>query len=121
MPSVPLPEMPELKHALQQLAIVARGYFTALGDAFGRRRSPQPNTAFAVAMERTLAALQHLPPDERIVALRFALQQLLTHLDDLTQRAGEFAASSKTNRPVGLAGIVPIVCQLRKFVVACIG
>ena len=68
-----------------------------LGDDFARRRRPVSGAAFDDALQQLLSQLQSTA-DERLVALRFTFQQLQSHLDDLRQRAEEFAAIKASRR-----------------------
>jgi hypothetical protein len=55
---------------------------------------PPPQTDFDHAIDQLLGALEQIESGERIVALRFCLQQLRRNLLDLHQRAAEFAAAT---------------------------
>lgn len=79
---------------LRQFGLTGSAYLAALGDAFAGRHVPPPQTNLDPAIEQLLAVLEQMEPGERIVALRFCLQQLRRNLFDLHQRAGEFAAAS---------------------------
>lgn len=83
---------------LRQFRITGSAYLAALGDAFGGRHVPPPETNLDLAIEQLLAVLEQMEPGERIVALRFCLQQFRRNLFDLQQRAGEFAAAALTGR-----------------------
>ena len=89
---------PDLKQALQDFSDAGSEYLFALGRAFARREPPPESAGFRDAMQQVLLELQHSKPEERLIALRFSLQQLQSNLDDLSQRAQEFA-SNAANRP----------------------
>jgi uncharacterized membrane protein YccC len=94
-----LPEMhPELKQAVQRLSAAGSEYLRGIGAAFARRELPPESAGFHDAMHRVLPELQRAKPEERLIALRFSLQQLESNLNDLNQRGQEFA-SSVANRP----------------------
>lgn len=97
--SEPLPPeiRTELAPLLQRLSQTGADYVRILGSAFARRQQPTPNAAFDEAIQQALSELKTMPLDERLVALRFSFQQLQSHLDDLRQRAEEFAAGKPTS------------------------
>ena len=98
-----IPQMqPELKQAVQNLSAAGSEYLLAVGRAFTRRNLPPEGAGFHDAMQQVLAELRRAKPEERLIALRFSLQQLQANLDDLSQRAQEFA-SNPANRPAGPA------------------
>lgn len=82
-----------LESCLRQFGAVGAEFLGAIGGAFAARRSPPPQADFEGAIEQLLAALEQVEPRERIVALRFCLQQLRQNLLDLHQRAAEFATA----------------------------
>ncbi|MDE2474512.1 MAG: FUSC family protein [Alphaproteobacteria bacterium] len=82
------------QNCLRQFRVTGSAYLAALGDAFAGRHVPPPETNLDPAIEQLLTVLEQMEPGERIVALRFYLQQLRRNLFDLHQRAGEFAAAS---------------------------
>lgn len=86
------------QNCLRQFRVTGSAYLAALGDAFAGRRVPPPGTNLDPAIEQLLAVLEQMEPGERIVALRFCLQQFRRNLFDLRQRAGEFAAAALTGR-----------------------
>ncbi len=100
MTSEPLPPKisPELNIFLQRLSAAGSDYLRALGDDFARRRRPVSGAGFDETVQQLLSELKETGSDERLVALRFALQQLQSHLDDLRQRAEEFAAVKASRR-----------------------
>ena len=89
----PLPhnKYSQLTPDLQNLSAAGSEYLRALGQAFARRKPPPPSAAFQEAMQQVLARLQQPNADEKLITLRFSLQQLQSNLDDLGQRAQEFA------------------------------
>ena len=95
----PLPPQmhPELIHAVQTLSAAGNEYLRSIGGAFARRSLPPGSAGFHDAMQQLLAELQHAKLEERLIALRFSLQQLESNLNDLHQRAHEFADTA--NRP----------------------
>jgi uncharacterized membrane protein YccC len=86
------------QNCLRQFRITGSAYFAELGHAFVARHLPPPQADFDLTIEQLVAMLEQMEPDERIVALRFCLQQLRRNLFDLHQRAAEFAASSTGRR-----------------------
>lgn len=90
----PLPAdlYPELKQALHVLSTAGSEYLLTLGQAFARRQPPPASAGFQDAMQEVLSELQHANADEKLITLRFSLQQLQANLDDLSQRAQEFAS-----------------------------
>ena len=87
----PLYLNPQLTQAMQGLSAAGGEYLHALGQAFARREPPPASAGFQDAMQQVLAQLQHSNSEEKLITLRFALQQLQSNLDDLSQRAQEFA------------------------------
>src|SRR5262249_48589662 len=89
----PLPEQmrPLLRPALERFAAEGRLFLGAIGQAFAQRTAPPPMDAFRAARDGLMSALEPIRGDERIVALRFALEQLEQNLTDLVRRAEEFA------------------------------
>ena len=96
----PLPPKisPELNRFLQRLSVAGSDYLRVLGDDFARRRQPVSGAEFDDTLQQLLAQLATIGSDERLVALRFSLQQLQSHLDDLRQRAEEFANVKASRR-----------------------
>lgn len=88
------------ENCLRQFRDAGTAYLSRMGHAFATRHAPPPQTALERAMEQLLAMLEQMTPDERIVALRFCLQQLRRNLSDLHQRAAEFAAASTGRRAI---------------------
>lgn len=88
----------EVRDCLREFGATGSAYLAELGRAFAGRYAPPPQTNLDVAIDRLLAVLEQTEPGERIVALRFCLQQLRRNLFDLHQRAGEFAAASTVRR-----------------------
>jgi hypothetical protein len=89
----PLPESlrPALKPFLDQFSIEAREFMRAIGLAFAQRMEPPSSGPFDAALESLMIQLTAIKGDERIVALRFSLDQLERNLLDLVRRAEEFA------------------------------
>jgi uncharacterized membrane protein YccC len=89
----PLPEVmrPQLRTPIEAFAAEGRSYLRAIGQSFAERVAPPAPDAFTAALYGLLSALEPIRGDERIVALRFALEQLEQNLADLTRRAEEFA------------------------------
>jgi hypothetical protein len=82
---------PVLKPFLDQFSIEAREFMRAIGLAFAQRMEPPSSGPFDAALERLMIQLTAIKGDERIVALRFSLDQLERNLLDLVRRAEEFA------------------------------
>ena len=76
---------------LTDLARVAAEFLRELGRSFARRDPPPGLDAFTGAMARVLAEVEAVKGEERLIALRFALEHLLRNIKDLTRRAQEFA------------------------------
>jgi len=89
----PLPEelRPALNPPLEVFSSEARMFLRAIGQSFAQRIAPPSPDAFAAALHGLLNRLEAIRGDERIVALRFALEQLEQNLTDLERRAEEFA------------------------------
>jgi uncharacterized membrane protein YccC len=89
----PLPEAmrPALGPAIEVFSAEARGFLRAIGQSFAQRIAPPAPSAFASALHGLVRALEDIRGEERIVALRFALEQLEQNLSDLERRAEEFA------------------------------
>jgi uncharacterized membrane protein YccC len=89
----PLP--PELRArlapVLTEFANIAAEFLRGIGRAFATRDPPPSLDAFNGAMARLLGEIESAKGEERLVALRFALEQLQRNLKDLTRRAQEFA------------------------------
>ena len=81
----------DLKFSLQRLSTSGTKYLRDMGDAFAHRQQPRSDNTFEADIEQTLSEMKSMLSDERLVTLRFSLQQLQSHLDDLRQRAEEFA------------------------------
>jgi uncharacterized membrane protein YccC len=98
--SEPLPPeiSSQLNAHLQRLSTSGSDYFRALGSAFARRELPGSTNTFQDAADEVLRVLTQRGVDERLVTLRFSLQQLQTHLDDLRQRAEEFVSAKASRR-----------------------
>ncbi len=96
-PVIPAPSAASLD-CLRQFREAGSKYLSGLGHAFAGRHAPPPQTTLDVAVDQLLAELEAMTPGERIVALRFCLQQLRRNLMDLHQRATEFAAVSTGRR-----------------------
>ena len=92
--SLPVVEVPSplLDASLRDFARTGSEYLHGLGKAFAMRASPPSRESFDTATRQVLAALQEIEAAERVVALRFCLQQLQQNLQDLHQRAMEFAS-----------------------------
>ena len=91
--SEPLAEemRPLIKPALDAFSVEAREFLRAIGQSFAQRVAPPAEDAFKAALMGLMRALEPIRGDERIVALRFALEQLEQNLSDLVRRAEEFA------------------------------
>jgi uncharacterized membrane protein YccC len=91
----PLPEemRPELRLPLEVFSNETRAFLRAIGQSFAQRIAPPAPDAFAAALHGLLSALEGIKGDERIITLRFALEQLERNLMDLVRRAEEFARS----------------------------
>jgi hypothetical protein len=63
----------------------------AIGLALAQRMEPPSSGPFDAALESLMIQLTAIKGDERIVALRFSLDQLERNLLDLVRRAEEFA------------------------------
>ena len=89
----PLPEetRPLIKPALDAFSAEARDFLRAIGQSFAQRVAPPPQGPFEAALQRLMSALEPIRGDDRVVALRFALEQLEQNLGDLLRRAEEFA------------------------------
>ena len=89
----PLPEPMRavLKPALEVFSAEGRSFLRAIGQAFALRIAPPATDAFKAVLDGLMSALEPIRGDERIVALRFALEQLEQNLSDLVRRAEEFA------------------------------
>jgi len=96
-PVIPAPSA-AVQDCLLRFRVAGAAYLVELGDAFAGRHVPPPQKNLDVAIDQLLAVLEKMGPDERIVALRFCLQQLRRNLSDLQQRAAEFAAASTGRR-----------------------
>jgi hypothetical protein len=94
----PLPEetRSRLKPALEDFAAEGRAFLRAIGQAFAQRIAPPAEDAFRTALQGLMNALEPIRGEERIVALRFALEQLEQNLADLVRRAEEFARVQAT-------------------------
>lgn len=86
------------QNCLCQFRVTGSAYLAALGDAFAGRHLPPPGTNLDPPIGQLLAVLEQMEPGERVVALRFCLQQFRRNLFDLHQRADEFAAAALTGR-----------------------
>ena len=84
-----------LEKSLQDFAGTGSEYLRGLGRAFAAREPPPPREPFNAAIQQVLATLPQIEPAERVVALRFCLQQLEQNLQDLHQRAVEFASPER--------------------------
>ena len=88
---LPDPLRPPLKTPIEAFAAEGRSFLRAIGQSFAQRTAPPLPDAFTTALRGLLSALEPIKGDERIVALRFALEQLEQNLADLVRRAEEFA------------------------------
>ena len=84
---------PVFEEILGEFSQTGVGQMRAIGRAFAARVPPAPLEPFETAIQKVLAALQQIAPEERVIALRFSLQQFQENLQDLHQRAREFAAA----------------------------
>ena len=96
-PVIPVPNA-AVQDCLRQFGVAGGTYLAELGHAFAARQPPPPQTNLDLAIDQLLAVLEKMESGERIVALRFCLQQLRRNLFDLHQRAGEFAATPTRSR-----------------------
>jgi uncharacterized membrane protein YccC len=80
-----------IKPALEAFSAEARNFLRAIGQSFARRLAPPAADGFEAVLLRLMGALEPIRGDERVVALRFALEQLDQNLGDLVRRAEEFA------------------------------
>jgi len=89
----PLPPAlrPQLAGPLEQFASQGRHFLRDIGLAFAQRGAPPSEVPFQAALHALMGALEPIRGDERVVALRFALEQLEQNLTDLVRRAEEFS------------------------------
>ncbi len=80
-----------LAQPLAELARIAAEFLQGIGEAFARREPPPSLDALNGAMGQVLAEIEAVKGEERLIALRFAFEQLQRNLKDLTRRAQEFA------------------------------
>ena len=80
-----------LAQPLADLASTAREFLQGIGRAFGRRDPPPSLDGLNAAMAKVLVEIEAVKGEERLIALRFAFEQLQRNLKDLTRRAQEFA------------------------------
>lgn len=92
------PPSPEIQNCLRQFADTGAKFLRDIGMAFANRQPPPAFGPMESAINIFLAALEKFEPEERIVALRFCLQQLQHNLSDLCHRADEFAAAPAARR-----------------------
>jgi uncharacterized membrane protein YccC len=93
MAAEPLPAAvrERLAQSLAGLATVAAEFLRGIGRAFAQRDPPPSLDGLNAAMARVLAEIEVVKGEERLIALRFAFEQLQRNLKDLTHRAQEFA------------------------------
>lgn len=96
--SIPTEVSVSLKPSLERLSTSGPEYLRDMGDAFARRQLPRAGNTFQQDIEQALSKMKSMGPDERLVTLRFSLQQLQLHLDDLRQRTEEFATVKGSRR-----------------------
>jgi uncharacterized membrane protein YccC len=80
-----------LAPVLAEFASIATEFLRGMGRAFATRDPPPSLDGLSAAMARLFGEIQAIKGEERLIALRFALEQLERNLKDLTRRAQEFS------------------------------
>lgn len=88
---LPLELRPQLAGPLERFAAEGRDFLRDIGLAFVQRGAPPSEVPFQTALHALMGGLEPIRGDERVVALRFALEQLEQNLTDLVRRAEEFS------------------------------
>jgi uncharacterized membrane protein YccC len=84
-----------LSPPLARLSSAIESLLRETGEAFAERRAPPPLLGFDNALAECLADIDAAPADGRLIALRFAFEQIRRNLTDLAARATEFARATK--------------------------